>query len=519
MGLLDISSVFFDDKMPDDYKNLIIAYRDKISQLEKDLSRIEAEIRKIKEEKQKIERYAEEQERITKNLAKKLTIESKTGLPNRLKLSQDFPDLFDIDSYQSSGKYVAILIIQLDKNYSVLTKTLPSSLVEWVIYQLGLKLRKIAEPNTVYHTKENEFIIILKDIDKIETARNYARDISNIIKKTENISGYHITIGSNIGIALFPDHGITKEQLLTSADIALGYAKERKLEYIMFEAEFKQFEMEKLELQNYIIKALEMNTKNSMDQQFIMYYQPIIHIGENPDGSLKIDDISAEALIRWNHPARGFINPDKFIPLSEETGIIVLLGNWIMYKVADMIAYWKDKYNVDIPVSVNVSSLQFNEGYIVDFIARVVNTKGINPNLLRVEVTETSLVSDPVEALHKMLKLRDSGIKVCIDDFGTGYSSFNYLRQFAIDLLKIDRSFIESIFHNSCDQAIIRAIIAMSSELSFDIVVEGVEDFNQFNFLYKEGCRKFQGFLFSKPLPPERFIGFYKNNMNKKIFS
>lgn len=512
MGLLDISSVFTAEDLPDDYKRVIVSHKKKINELERDLSRANSE-------REEAIRHSREQEMINRSLNKKLTIDLKTGLPNRLKLSQDLPDFLDFSGYKESSRHVGLVIIQLDKTYSVLTKTLRPTLVEWVLYKLGVKLRKIVEPNAIYHTKENEFIIVFRDVSGSEEVIKYAREITETIRKTENISGYHITIGSNSGIALFPEHGITKEQLLTSADIALEYARERRLDYLVFKSEFKQIAMEKLELQNYIIKALEMNTMNGMDQQFMMYYQPIIQTGEGPDGRLRITNISAEALIRWNHPDKGMIPPDRFIPLSEETGIIVLLGNWIMYKVADMIAYWRDKYSLDIPVSINVSSLQFHEGNLVDFIARIVKTRQLDPRLIRIEITETSLMSDPVEALYKMIQLKDTGIRLCIDDFGTGYSSFNYLRQFTIDLLKIDKSFVDSVFHSSCDQAIVRAIIAMSGELKFDVIVEGVEDLNQFNFLYKEGCRKFQGYLFSKPLPPDRFIEFYKNNINKNLFT
>jgi diguanylate cyclase (GGDEF)-like protein len=512
VGLLDLSSVFADKDIPEKYKGIITRYKKRINELEDTLQ-------KTTREKEKSHKLSVEQKKINSDLMKKLTIDYKTGLPNRLKLSEFLPAWLDISTYQENEKLLGVLIIQLDKSYSVLTKTLKSNLVEWVLYKIGVKLQKIAGRNSLFHTRENEFIIILKKNDSIDTIIKYSQEITKAIKKTENISGYHISIGSNTGIAIFPEHGITKEQLLTAADIALDNAKERKLEQLVFKNEYKQIAMEKLELQNFMIKALEMNTMNGMDEQFVMHFQPVIKVDEGADGKLRIEAISAEALIRWNHPEKGMISPNKFIPLSEETGIIVLLGNWIMYKVADMILSWKEKYNIEIPVSINVSSLQFHEGNLVDFISRIIKTRKIDPGLIRIEITETSLMEDPSEALCKMMQLKDIGIKLCIDDFGTGYSSFNYLRQFTIDILKIDKSFIDNVSHSSCDQAIVRAIAAMSGELEFDVIVEGVEDLNQFNFLYKEGCRNFQGFLFSKPLPPERFIDFYENNINKKIFS
>ena len=512
MGLLDISSVFIDQITPDKFKTELISHKRMISDLEKRL------FDKC-QETEEIDRFYREQKKINIDLHKKLTIDTKTGLPNRLKLSQDISSYLDITSYQEEGKYVGLLIIQLDKNYNVLTKTLRPALCEWVLYKLGMRLKQQLGGEGLYHTREDEFIILLKDIDNVESIEKTAAELSEIIKEKENISGYHITIGASIGISIFPDHGITKEQLLTSADIALEHARIRRVDYLLFKNEFKQRAVEKLELQNYIIKALEKNAMDGMSDQFEMYFQPIIHASEDAAGKLVIDEISAEALIRWNHPEKGLISPDKFIPLSEETGIIVLLGNWIMYSVADRMKEWKEKYGFTIPVSVNVSSLQFHEGNLVEFVKRIIETRGLEPGSLKIELTETSLMSDPVDASRKLDVLKDAGVKICIDDFGTGYSSFNYLRQFAIDLLKIDKSFVESVFHNACDQAIVRAIVTMSRELNFDVVVEGVEDINQFNFLYNEGCRKFQGYLFSKPITAKMFIDYYLNNINSRIIS
>ncbi len=512
MGLLDISSVFNDQDSPENLKKKLIMHKKMISELESKL--VEKSL-----ETEEFDRFYREQKKLNIDLQKKLTIDTKTGLPNRIKLSQDINEYLDIKKYQEEGLYVSLLIIQLDKNYNVLTKTLRPALVEWVLYKLGVRLKQLADTNAIYHTREDEFIIVLKNISSMEEIINFAESICALVSETENISGYHITIGANIGISTFPENGITKEQLLTSADIALEHAKDRKVDYLFFKNEFKQRAMEKLELQNYIIKALEKNAMDEMSNQFEMFYQPIIHATEGKNGRLLIHDISAEALIRWNHPEKGRVSPDRFIPLAEETGIIVLLGNWIMYNVADRIQQWREQHGFSIPVSINVSSLQFHEGNLVDFVRRILETRDIEPGIIKLELTETSLMADPVDASRKLDKLKNSGVKICIDDFGTGYSSFNYLRQFAIDLLKIDKSFVESVFHNACDQAIVRAIITMSRELNFDVVVEGVEDINQFNFLFNEGCSKFQGYLFSKPLPADMFIDYYLNNINSPIIS
>ena len=512
MGLLEISSVFNNQDSPEGLKKQLIMHKKMISELEHKL--VEKEI-----ETEEVDRFYREQKKINIDLQKKLTIDTKTGLPNRIKLTHDINEFLDIKKYQEKGQCVSLLIIQLDRNYNVLTKTLRPALVEWVLYKLGMRLNQLADTNGLYHTREDEFIVVLKDVEDTDQIIKFAEEVCRLIGETENISGYHITIGANIGISVFPENGITKEQLLTSADIALEHAKDRKVDYLFFKNEFKQRAMEKLELQNYIIKALEKNAMDEMSNQFEMFYQPIIHAAEGENGKLVIHDISAEALIRWNHPEKGRVSPDRFIPLAEETGIIVLLGNWIMYNVADKIQKWKKEYGFSIPVSINVSSLQFHEGNLVDFVRRILDTRNIDPGTIKLELTETSLMADPVDASRKLDKLKNSGVQICIDDFGTGYSSFNYLRQFAIDVLKIDKSFVESVFHNACDQAIVRAIITMSRELNFDVVVEGVEDINQFNFLFNEGCSKFQGYLFSKPLPAEMFIDYYLNNINSPIIS
>ena len=339
MGLLDISSVFTGQDSPENLKKKLIIHKKMITQLEQKL--LEKNI-----ETEEVDRFYKEQKKINIDLQKKLTIDTKTGLPNRMKMTQDINDYLDITKYQEEGKFVSLLIIQLDKNYNVLTKTLRPALCEWVLYKLGMRINQLVDTNGLYHTREDEFIVILKDIKNNDEIINFTEELSSLIREKENISGYHITIGANIGISTFPDNGITKEQLLTAADIALEHAKNRRVDYLFFKNEFKQRAMEKLELQNYIIKALEKNAMEEMSNQFEMFYQPIIKASEGKDGRLLIKDISAEALIRWNHPEKGLVPPDRFIPLAEETGIIVLLGNWIMYNVADKIQEWKEKSRI-----------------------------------------------------------------------------------------------------------------------------------------------------------------------------
>ena len=340
-----------------------------------------------------------------------------------------------------------------------------------------------------------------------------------MISKSHIFSGYHISIGCTIGISLFPEHGFDKRTLLHCADIALGAAREQSKPFQIYTEELKEQVVEKMELQNYIIKALEAQAIAEIDKQFELEYQPIVKIAKAADGSSIIEDIQGESLIRWHHPEKGTINPGRFIPISEETGLIIPIGNWVLYTAADQIALWRDEVGKEISLSLNLSPVQFSNEHFIDSIERILSTKNISPALLRLEITESCVMEDPIDAIEKIKNLRNMGITISIDDFGKGYSSLNYLRRFPVNTLKIDKSFVDNITTNQFDQVIVKAIIALAKELKLGIVVEGIETEEQFSYLLDEGCSMFQGFLFSKSLKAPDFQRFYEENIGLPVVS
>ncbi len=270
-----------------------------------------------------------------------------------------------------------------------------------------------------------------------------------------------------------------------------------------------------MELQNSIIKALEEQSLKEIDKQFFINMQPIVTVSSIENGIPVIERIDSEALIRWRHPEKGIITPDTFIPIAEETGLIIIIGKWVLYTATSQIEVWSNTDHIDSRLAINVSPRQFNNDDLIESIERIVRFRAIDPGSLQVEITENSFLEDPEEAARKINKLKDIGIKIAIDDFGTGFSSMNYLRKLPVDVVKIDRSFIMNITTSQQDRSIVKAMIAMTAELGMVNVVEGVETIEQLELLMKFGIRKFQGFYFSKALNPEDYRKFYEKHLPK----
>ncbi|MBN1647476.1 MAG: bifunctional diguanylate cyclase/phosphodiesterase [Spirochaetales bacterium] len=474
---------------------------------------LEQKIEKLETTNTKLNGLVTLRDREKTTLQNKLSFNSKSGLPNHHKVDADLNMIIQQANQSANPASVTVLIIKLDENYSIIHKTSKASISEWVIYQIGIRIKdEVPEDCLLYHTRDDEFILILKEIGNDESVK-IARKISKLINEPHIFSGYHITIGCTIGIAAYPEHGISKELLLHNADIALDYAKQHKKTMQLFSEEMRMEVIEKMELQNSIIKALEQQAIKEINKQFELYYQPLVELDASGKKKRKIVRIDCEALIRWNHPEKGRISPDRFIPVAEETGLIMPIGNWVLYRAADQLREWKDTKMENTTVSVNLSPRQFKDPDIVDNIHRILRTKKIRPSNMKLELTESCLMDDPFEAIEKMKILNRIGVKFCIDDFGTGYSSLNYLRRLPISTLKIDRSFIENASKSHHDRAIIRAILSMSKEMSFSVIAEGIETQEQVNFLYNEGCRIFQGFLFAEPLSSGKFNDYISNNL------
>jgi EAL domain-containing protein (putative c-di-GMP-specific phosphodiesterase class I) len=277
---------------------------------------------------------------------------------------------------------------------------------------------------------------------------------------------------------------------------------------VLFKPELLQRAVDKVELQNSIVKALESAGIDHLGDQFTMYYQPKLFLSSVGDGVIGIERIEAEALIRWRHPQKGFLGPDTFIPLAEETGLILPLGKWLIYQCARRLAAWDEEGWGELGISVNLSARQFRSQDAADILASALASTGLAGDRLTVELTETSLFEDPEAAKQTLERFSALGVKISVDDFGTGYSSLSHLHRFPLDEIKIDRLFIEHLDSNHQDKIIVSSLISIAKGLGLTLVAEGVERPEALRMLWDLGCRGFQGFLISKALTPEDFIAF-----------
>ncbi|QEN07520.1 GGDEF domain-containing protein [Oceanispirochaeta crateris] len=451
------------------------------------------------------------------DLKRRVVLNHKTGLQNHVKANEDINRLLDKRFERDDMSPIAFILVKLNENFEAINKALKPSISEWVLYQIGVRLTELSGPeNTVYHTREDEFLIVYESMTDESRLHMFLQLLNEELKRPHIFSGYNISIDSSCGISLFPKHGLERNALLHNSDIALSYAFKQHLTYTIFTDEISNLVIQKMELQNSIIKALEKQAIKEINKQFYLNYQPILTIEINSD-SFTVIDVKAESLIRWNHPEKGGIKPDDFIPLAEETGLIIPLGNWVLFSAARQLQNWHNKNCHDVQISVNVSPRQFYDSELVDTFKRMVETYDIDPSDLKIELTENSLIDNPVNAIKKLNQLREAGFHISLDDFGTGYSSLNYLKDLPVDTVKIDKSFINKIDNNQLDQSILKGILYFIRELNYDLIVEGVETLEQLKSLVEMGCRSFQGYFFSSALSESDFIKYRKKILGKKF--
>jgi len=507
MGLLKVTDQLNRNDDPGDIRSDLIKAK-------KDLQKIRRHNDSLVSQVNNLLHFINEQNRRKRELQQRISINPKTGLGNHNQMDQDLHNFFGSLMDEPEQTPGTLILIKLDSNYDIITKTLKPSVSEWIIYQISSRLKEILSESTpIYHTRDDEFVLLIKDMGNSKELETLLEDIYRQISKPHIFSGYHIVINCIIGVSFYPDNGVSKGSLLNNADIALTYAKKNNRNYVFFSEYMKQEVVQKMELQNSIIKALEEQSLKEIDKQFFINMQPIVTVSSMMNGKPVIERIDAEALIRWRHPEKGIITPDTFIPIAEETGLIIIIGKWVLYTATTQIEAWSEVDHIDSRLAINVSPRQFNNNDLIDSIERIIKSRAINPGNLQIEITENSFLEDPEEAARKINKLKDIGIKIAIDDFGTGFSSVNYLRKLPVDVVKIDRSFITDITTSQQDRSIVKAMIAMTAELGMVNVVEGVETLEQLELLMKFGIRKFQGFYFSKALSPEDYQDFYEKHL------
>lgn len=406
-----------------------------------------------------------------------------------------FRERFDIelDIARRKGFKLAVLLLDLDR-FKLINDIYGHKTGDEVLRVVAGRLEELlGEEICLARMGGDEFIALLPDFTGIESLINRAETILNYIKEPIMIEDEEFVVESSMGIALFPDDGDTVEILIKNADTALMRAKEgEKGTYRLYNNEMNIHISNRLDLERGLRKALERD-------ELLVYYQPVIDI--------KTGRISrAEALVRWDKPGEGLVSPAKFIPLAEENGLIVPIGNIVLKKACQQARRWSEMGYRDLKVSVNLSARQFSSLDLEEEIDKVLVETGLDRSQLALELTESVAVQNFELTVNTLKRFRKMGMEVYLDDFGSGYSSLNYLTKFPLDVLKIDRFFVSSLEQVEQNPAIVAAIIAMAHELGLKVVAEGVEDSDQLDFLKAHGCDYAQGYYFSKPLPEQEFI-------------
>lgn len=409
-----------------------------------------------------------------------------TGLLNRRALLDDLEN--EIQFSKDNNKEFALLSIDLDR-FKFLNDTLGHIIGDELLKKVATRLMSIQSNGIrVYRQGGDEFMLLLSDINRQEASRVAERILSSFTSSFYINSGEYY-ISPSIGISLYPVDGKDSETLIKNADEALYQVKERgKAHYQFYRSDMNSNLNNIVSLETQLRKAIEKN-------ELTLYYQPQIDLET-------IQVKSFEALIRWNSPEFGFISPGEFIPLAEETGLIIPIGNWVIETVCRQIKKWNEEGHRDIRIAINISPKQFQQTSLVQTIKTILEVYQIQPTSLEIEITEGAM-HDKKETIPILKNLKELGVTISVDDFGTGYSSLSYLKQFPIDVLKIDQSFVRDILLNEKDAAITSTIIHLGRSLGLEVIAEGVEEAEQVEFLLRAKCQKAQGYYFAKPLIPE----------------
>jgi diguanylate cyclase (GGDEF)-like protein/PAS domain S-box-containing protein len=421
---------------------------------------------------------------------KQANLDFLTELPNRYMLHDRLHR--ELKKAERSGQQVALLFLDLD-HFKEINDTLGHDVGDLLIQDTAERLRKcVRETDTIARLGGDEFTVVLSELNELHAIQRVADQILSSLSQPFQFGDEVVYISSSIGITIYPEDGTTVDTLLKNADQAMYAAKAKGrncLQY--FTPAMQENATTRLHMTNDLRKALAKG-------QFSLFYQPIIE--------LKTGEIfKAEALLRWQHPERGFVSPLEFISIAEETGMIIDIGNWVFQQAALQLSHWRSTYNADFQMSINVSPVQFCAGSSLDAWFDHLRNLKLSGSALIVEITEGLLMEAGHLVTDKLLAFRDSGIHVALDDFGTGYSSLSYLKRFNIDYLKIDQSFVRNLHPFSDDLILCEAIIVMAHKLGIKVIAEGVETEQQRQLLVGAGCDFAQGYLFAKAVPVAEF--------------
>ena len=431
------------------------------------------------------------QKRAEEKLAHLAHHDALTGLPNRNLLRDRLPQL--LSRARRNRSNVGVMLIDLDR-FKLVNDTLGHTVGDQLLVEVARRLLECTRGgDTVARLGGDEFAVLLPDMPDAQKARTVAQKILDRLAMPMHLDSHEVYVNASIGITVFPDDSEDQDTLIRNADVAMYSAKEQgRANYMFFNAEMNRRTAQFLELESRLRQAQGRN-------EFILHYQPRVGVDS---GRIT----GAEALLRWRPPGSAqLVAPADFVPLLEETGMIVPVGEWVLGSAIEQVRRWQAQGLGPVPVSVNVSPRQFQRRGLVPALRRLLGESGVSPKLIELEITETLVMMDTDYSVAAMREINALGVPLAIDDFGTGYSSLAYLKRFAIDRLKIDRSFIHDLASDADDAAIITAVIAMAHKLGFGVVAEGVETREQIEFLRACGCDEFQGNLFSPAVTVEQF--------------
>ncbi len=425
-----------------------------------------------------------------------------TGLPNRALLHDRIASA--IAAAEDSGRRLAVLFLDLDR-FKHVNDSFGHGVGDWLLESVAGRLKAcVQETDTVSRQGGDEFVILLSEVEGREEVADAAGKILTAVSGTHRFGNHVLHVSASVGVAVYPEDGTDSETLIKNADIAMFHAKDHGRDRVQFFS--REMNARVVERQ-----ALEGGLRGALERgEFVLYYQPKIDLY---NGST----IGAEALLRWRHPERGLIPPERFVPLAEDSGLIVPIGRWVLREACRQARAWQSAGLPPLPVAVNICAIELrNEGFL-DAVRRTLLETALDPRLLELELTETVLMESGGATESVLRQLKAMGLGLAVDDFGTGYSSLSYLTQFPIDALKVDQSFVREIgTGGDGGSPIITAVISMARSLKHRVIAEGVETPEQLAFLRAQRCEEGQGFHFSRPLGADRFEELLKASANAR---
>ncbi|MEJ0100578.1 MAG: bifunctional diguanylate cyclase/phosphodiesterase [Pseudomonadota bacterium] len=436
-------------------------------------------------------RHSMELQEVNQQLRHAATHDSLTALPNRTLMLDRLTQAVHLGQRQNTS--FAVVAFDLDR-FKVVNDTLGHAagdeLLRHVSQRVGAVLRR---SDTLARMGGDEFVALLPGVGTRTEASRVLAKVQESLQKSMDLNGVAVHVASSIGVAFFPQDSTDPVTLLRHADAAMYFAKRQGRNNLQFFGEgMETVDLERLELENDLRGAIAA-------KQLVVYYQAKVDVGT---GRI----MGTEALVRWQHPKRGLIPPTAFIPIAEETGLILSIGEWVLNEACRQLRTWHDAGFTHLTMAVNLSAEQFSQPDLPERVREALQRANVPARCLELELTESAVMRDSQRSVRTLGEIAALGVRISVDDFGTGYSSLSYLRRLPLHTLKIDRSFIHDVESSREDAEIVRAIVSLAHSLELDVTAEGVENTGQHEFVRRLGCETFQGYLCSKPVPPEQFL-------------